>query len=661
MSWLSALVDDERRWLDLVEWSWFPHPLVMVVVATALCALTLTAVALRGFFVEEPPLFCSAMSLVTPRKVAQQELVPSWCWRVPPILFLFVVYCCASFPFHPASSDWPNVLAATLVAYLTYGMMTLCITGIGILRVRRSEAELLTPREVASPFYYAFLVQCCDTGDPSSVLVSTLESLASHPYAAQQYIVIISIEADQESELVERAARAAVTAFGSSFFAAEVSVHAVHESSDDGCPGSRGWNAARAGEHVMAQFVKRRRMASDRIMCTVLESGTILSDRYIHRLDAMLSSWLSDPDAQLERRLEITIFSPYRACTPSAAPPALIASFDRLCSCAHLYGLARAAPLRFPSSCYSVSLTALDAVGMWDRGDAGIGADTHLALRLFFDTHGAARIVPIYEAYWRRSVPSAPSACGAMRYRFHQAVWDALGHVDLGYTLWRCRHTTEGETPLVLCRVAVVQMLEAFVVLWAVTLVVGTAAASTAASSVTHAPTSSSSSVGVVACTGLVLTAATSAAGEWISAHHPGSRPRWGLVASRCIALPAAALIFFVLPAFPALWTLLWRGRLQPLRTMPTREPAGTSFLKEERDPHGALGDELTVTLCQDTLAARTGVAPTAATKVFDPFGLTPSGPRAQVPPPPKFLPSHRVSDPPHPLGAGSCASLALV
>ena len=54
MSWLSALVDDERRWLDLVEWSWFPHPLVMVVLATALCALTLTAVALRGFFVEEP-------------------------------------------------------------------------------------------------------------------------------------------------------------------------------------------------------------------------------------------------------------------------------------------------------------------------------------------------------------------------------------------------------------------------------------------------------------------------------------------------------------------------------------------------------------------------------------------------------------------------------
>lgn len=81
--------------------------------------------------------------------------------------------------------------------------------------------------------------------------------------------------------------------------------------------------------------------------------------------------------------------------------PPIASSFRRIS--AHLslqvYNITRATPIRFMVSTYSMSLELLERTGFWETGDAGIGEDTHTALKLFYATDGEARTVPVYETF----------------------------------------------------------------------------------------------------------------------------------------------------------------------------------------------------------------------------------------------------------------------
>ena len=55
-----------------------------------------------------------------------------------------------------------------------------------------------------------------------------------------------------------------------------------------------------------------------------------------------------------------------------------------------------------------MSLELLETTGYWEVGDAGIGEDTHEALKVFFATDGEVRSVPIYETF-RCQVQRAPN------------------------------------------------------------------------------------------------------------------------------------------------------------------------------------------------------------------------------------------------------------
>ena len=76
------------------------------------------------------------------------------------------------------------VMAAYTAGLIVIGML-------GVRRVRRCEAEPLA-LQPASPFYYAFVIP--NYKEPFEVLHRTLERLASHPGAAERYIVVLAME-----------------------------------------------------------------------------------------------------------------------------------------------------------------------------------------------------------------------------------------------------------------------------------------------------------------------------------------------------------------------------------------------------------------------------------------------------------------------------------
>ena len=132
------------------------------------------------------------------------------------------------------------------------------------------------------------------------------------------------------------------------------------------------------------------------------------------------------------------LFAPYMSFANLDDPetPWAVKVNDLMWGLSLLFHLSRPLPLRFPVACYSMSLLLLEAVGYWEVGDAGIGEDAHTALKIFYATDGAARTVPVFEAFLCQSV-GGKSYPDRLWQRYKQAKRHALGHIDLGYMAWK--------------------------------------------------------------------------------------------------------------------------------------------------------------------------------------------------------------------------------
>ncbi|KAL3921997.1 MAG: hypothetical protein SGPRY_004714 [Prymnesium sp.] len=321
---------------------------------------------------------------------------------------------------------------AVLSVYILYLFFYMLAVASGLRRIWCAEREALPVREVQSPLYYAFIIP--NYMEDLAVLECTLSNLASHPYAKMQYIIVLAMEGREAASHLK--ARELEERYSESFLLISHSVHKLdvnsklHTPPTTECPGKAS-NSTFGAVHLSDLCSQRGYSPSD-VIVTIMDADTLLSSRYVIRLDRMLLEWRAGDRLHLVTQ---QMFVPYMAFSNLDDPsvPYITKVNDLLWGLSLLMHMTRPTPIRFPVSTYSMSLQLLKAVGYWETGDAGIGEDAHTALKVFFATDGEARTVPIYEAFRCQDSVSRLVRSQAKRH--------ALGHIDFGYGLWKAWNT----------------------------------------------------------------------------------------------------------------------------------------------------------------------------------------------------------------------------
>ena len=272
-----------------------------------------------------------------------------------------------------------TVAATVVMAAYTAGLIVIGM--LGVRRVRRCEAEPLA-LQPASPFYYAFVIP--NYKEPFEVLHRTLERLASHPGASERYIVVLAMEVREGVDGLVKV-RSLARAFPSAFYAFTSSTHTLGA---DECPGKA--SNATAGGRELTRLCAGLRIAPSNVVVTVLDADSLISDRYVLRLDGLICEARSRGD---EASVSCRIFAPYMTfCNADEETiPWMVRLVDAAWSFFLLYQLARPLQVRMPVACYSMSLALLERIGYWEVGECGIGEDAHTALKAFWATGGEAR------------------------------------------------------------------------------------------------------------------------------------------------------------------------------------------------------------------------------------------------------------------------------
>ena len=272
-----------------------------------------------------------------------------------------------------------TVAATVVMAAYTAGLIVIGM--LGVRRVRRCEAEPLA-LQPASPFYYAFVIP--NYKEPFEVLHRTLERLASHPGAAERYIVVLAMEVREGVDGLVKV-RSLARAFPSAFYAFTSSTHTLGAAE---CPGKA--SNATAGGRELTRLCAGLRIPPSNVVVTVLDADSLISDRYVLRLDGLICEARSRGD---EASVSCRIFAPYMTfCNADEETiPWMVRLVDAAWSFFLLYQLARPLQVRMPVACYSMSLALLERIGYWEVGECGIGEDAHTALKAFWATGGEAR------------------------------------------------------------------------------------------------------------------------------------------------------------------------------------------------------------------------------------------------------------------------------
>jgi len=428
-----------------------------------------------------------------------------------------------------------------------------------------------------SSFFFAFIVP--NYKEDEQVLETTLSHLAAHPYANRQFIVILAME-ERETGAQQKAERL-WKSFRGKFVEMTHSLHELDRGIE--CPGKAS-NATAAGI-ALSTVCRRNRIDAALVNVTVMDADTLISPRYVLRLDKMLTAWQAAGEME---KATMQIFTPYMSFSNVDDPDIslVVAATDLIWGMAQVYNITRATPIRFMVSTYSMSLELLERTGYWETGDAGIGEDTHTALKLFYATDGEARTMPVYETF-RCQCLYGGGFVESCRQRYKQASRHALGHIDMGYMLWKNWRCTTMSIPLRL--VVALQTFE--IVYWMTGILLGWGAALSTAVQMVATVTNPyvcyrGGTLQRVACyrdvqgappvdqvehsieiafAGLwiVITICQMVSAEWLSAHHlRRSCWQWVRAVSKWTTTPLVFVILFVLPALESHWKLFKKEKL---------------------------------------------------------------------------------------------------
>jgi len=254
--------------------------------------------------------------------------------------------------------------------------------------------------------------------EPIEVLSETMQLLSDHTHAKEKYIVCLAME---EAELGCRIkADQLMARFKDRFSKILVTVHPA------GLPGEargKGPNVSWAVENSMKMLTQHR---LEDIMVTVCDADTHFLNDYF--------SCLSYTYSNTTDRKNVMFGIPISFYGNALDVPAAVRVTDMIWTITVTQQLSTGRHVRFPCSCYSLSMYLANRVGFWDKGPEAIGEDAHMFLKCLFKTNGEARIETIY----------VPAGCynvfgdtwgGSIKARYDQMFRHLWGTIDLAYVL----------------------------------------------------------------------------------------------------------------------------------------------------------------------------------------------------------------------------------
>jgi len=254
--------------------------------------------------------------------------------------------------------------------------------------------------------------------EPTEVLCETMQLLADHTHAKSKYIICLAME---EAEVGCRSkAEQLVIRFKQYFKSILVTVHPA------GLPGEargKGANVSWAVEHSMKMLSQYR---TEDILVTVCDADT----HFINDYFACLSyTYAVTPD-----RRNVVFGIPISFYGNALDVPAAVRVTDMVWTITVTQQLSTDRHVRFPCSCYSLSMYLADRVGFWDKGPEAIGEDAHMFLKCLFKTSGEARIETIYVPAGCYNV-CADTWAGSIKARYDQMFRHLWGTIDLAYII----------------------------------------------------------------------------------------------------------------------------------------------------------------------------------------------------------------------------------
>jgi len=273
------------------------------------------------------------------------------------------------------------------------------------------------PAEVLSSLVHLIILP--NYKEPIEVLSETMQMLADHSYARDKYIICLAMEqaeADCQSKADQLIAR-----FNEYFFRIVTTVH------PQGLPGEargKGPNVSWAVENSMKML--RTEYSVEDVLVTVCDADTHFINDYF--------TCLSYTYATAADRHNVVFGIPISFYGNALDVPAAVRVTDMVWTITVTQQLSTGRRVRFPCSCYSLSLVLANRVSFWDKGPEAIGEDAHMFLKCLFKTSGEARIETIYIPAGCYNV-CGDSWFGSIKARYDQMFRHLWGTFDLAYII----------------------------------------------------------------------------------------------------------------------------------------------------------------------------------------------------------------------------------
>ncbi|KAJ3407952.1 hypothetical protein HDV05_005223 [Chytridiales sp. JEL 0842] len=258
------------------------------------------------------------------------------------------------------------------------------------------------------------------------VLHETLSVLASHPDAAESYLVCLAME-EGEAGSAEKA-QSFIDHYTGQFLDMTYSMHPRNIPNEIRGKSS---NTAWAAKHCYEFWSENRECQ----VITVMDADTCFAADYFTAVNYYFST-----APTVSRRL--MMFAPNTLFDRNANQvPAFVRINDIFWCTGVISNSYPSSPISFPCSAYSMSMSLCKAVNFWDAGPDAIGEDLHMYLKCFYATKGRVIVQSIYSPASQCNVAGEGTGWAGFKSNMHaryiQAKRHLWGSLDSGWILKR--------------------------------------------------------------------------------------------------------------------------------------------------------------------------------------------------------------------------------
>lgn len=368
---------------------------------------------------------CEDLFALCKKKTSKTERplqLPAWVYRafdmvVPTAAFGAVALCFLGPLIFPK---------AYLLFLLSYFCMFFYFSCAQLYRFRKSSQKIIhnisNPINAHISHVHVFIIP--NYAEPLPLLRKTIDRLAGHTFAAEQYVIVLGMEETEEG--CEEKAEILCEEFSGKFRDIIVSVHPKDIPGESRGKGSNVNHACRYANKVLTS----RGIPLKQLIVTVSDSDAAIPELYINHLEKELSL-AEDPYK--------SVFCPPIFFGRNAHQiPAAVRATDITWSVMVMQNLSNTQGVMFPASSYSLSMTLCENVGYWDTGFDAIGEDLHMMLKCFYK--GDARAVPIFVPLNFTNI-QAETYATTLKARYTQAKRHYYGLSDVSYALRQTMET----------------------------------------------------------------------------------------------------------------------------------------------------------------------------------------------------------------------------